>query len=74
MSKDCWEGKYGNYKKFEKAEKATDGYEDDMILYSLTKENKKENSKKKVWFMEDIKQPLEAGLMCTINDDTCFCS
>ena len=34
-------------KKFEKAERAIDGDEDNMVLCSLTKENKKENEKKK---------------------------
>ena len=37
MSKDCWEWKYGNNKKFERAKKAIDGNEDDMILCLLTK-------------------------------------
>ena len=72
MSKNCWARKYGHHKKFKKAERYIDGDEDDMVLCSLTKENKKENAKKKVWFTEDVKQPLEAGIMCTINSDTFF--
>ena len=35
-------------------------------------ESKKECKKKKVWFMEDVKQPSEAGLICTIDGDTFF--
>ena len=43
------------------------------MLCSLLRENKiKENKKKKVWFMEDVKQTLEAGMMCTINGNTFF--
>ena len=60
MSKDCRAWKYGSYKKSEKAEKAIDGDEDDMVLCLLTKENEKENAKKKAWFTEDIKQLSEA--------------
>ena len=33
-------------------------------------ENKKENIKKKTLFVEDVKLPSEAGMMCTINGDT----
>ena len=32
----------------------------------------KESKKKKVWFAEDVKQPSEAGMMCTINGNTFF--
>ena len=35
-------------------------------------ENKKENVKKKVWFAEDVKEPAEAGMMCTIDGNTFF--
>ena len=35
-------------------------------------ESKQENKKKKVTFMEDVKQPSEAGMMCTIDGDTIF--
>ena len=74
MSKDCQDRKYGNnYEKFEKAEKAIDGDEDDMVLCSFSMESKKENVKKNVWFMDDVKQSSEAGMMCTINGDM-FCS
>ena len=46
--KDCWERKgSNNYIKKEKAEKAIDGDEEDMVLCSLTMESKKENLKKK---------------------------
>ena len=72
MNKNCWARKYGNHKKFEKAERAIDGDEDDLVLYSLTKENEKENAKKKV--QEDVKQLFEAGMMCTIDGDSFFCS
>ena len=72
MSKDCWEQKYGNnYKKFEKGEKAIDGDENDVVLCLLMTENKKENVKK-VQFAEDVKQPSEAGMICTIHSDTFY--
>ena len=61
-------------KKIEKAKRAIDRDEDEVVLCLLTKENKKENAKKKVWFMEDVKQPSKAGMMCTIDGDTFFCS
>ena len=48
MSKDCSEWKYGIYKKFEEAEKAIDKDEDDVVLCSLTMENKKDNVKKRM--------------------------
>ena len=64
--------KFSHHKKFEKAERAIDGDEDDIVLCSLTKENNEENTKKKVWLMEDVKQPLEAGMMGTIDGDTFF--
>ena len=35
-------------------------------------ESKKESKKKNVWFVEDVKQPLKAGMMCTIEGDTFF--
>ena len=72
MSKDCWAQKNGHYKKFEKAERAIGGDEDDLVLCLLMRESKKEIKKKKVRFMEDIKQSLEAGMMCTIDGDTFF--
>ena len=43
-----------------------------MGLCSLTTENKKENAKKKVWFVEDVKQPSEVGMMCTIGGDALY--
>ena len=73
MSWDCREQKYGNYnQKSEKAEKAMEGDKNDLVLCLLMMENKKENVKKEVWFTEDLKQPSETGMMCTINGDTCF--
>ena len=54
MSKDCWALKNSHFKKFEKAEKAIDGDEDDLVLCSLMSESKKEIKKKKVRFMEDV--------------------
>ena len=44
--------------------------EDDFVLCILKMEIKKENVKMKVWFTEDVKQPLEAGMMCTIKGGT----
>ena len=74
MRKDCRAQKSSHHKKFEKAEKAIDGNEDDLVLCSLMSESKKESKKKKLWFTEDVKQPLEAVMLCTINNDTFFCS
>ena len=34
--------------------------------------DKKENVKKKVWFMESVKLPMEAGILCTIDGDTFY--
>ena len=45
-----------------------------MVLDLLKNESIKQCKNKKVWFAEDVKQPLEAGLMCTIDGDTFFCS
>ena len=56
--------KKGHYKEFEKAEKAIDGDEDDLMLCLLMSESKNECKKKKVWFPEGLKQPPEAGIMC----------
>ena len=43
------------------------------MLCSLTSECRtKKNEKKKVRFVDDIKQPFEAGMMCTINGNTFF--
>ena len=42
-----------------------------MVLCLLTMK-KKENVKKKVQFRDDVKQPTEAGMMCTINGDTFY--
>ena len=52
MSWYCREQKYGN-----------NGDEDDLVLCSLTMENKKENVKKKSRFAEGVKQHSEAGMM-----------
>ena len=62
----------GHYKKFQKAEEAIEGDEDDLLLCLFMSESKKESKKKKVWFAEDVKQPSEAGMMCTIDSDTFF--
>ena len=55
-------------------EKAIDENKGDLVLCLLTMEIKKENVKKNVQFTEDVKKPMEAGMMCTINGDTFFCS
>ena len=39
----------------------------------MSESKTKENKKKKVWFMEDVEQPSEAGVMCT-NDGNTFYS
>ena len=70
MSKDCRAWKYGHNKKFKKEERAMDGDEDDVMLCLLMSESKKEY--KKVWFMEDVKQPSEACMMCIIDGKTFF--
>ena len=72
MSEDCRAQRYGSYKKFEKAEKAIDGDGDELLLCSLMRDSKKENNteKKKVWFVDNIKQPSEAGMMCTFDGNT----
>ena len=44
------------------------------MLYLLMSESKKESKEKKVWFEEDVKQHLEANMMCTIDGDTFFYS
>ena len=58
----------------EKAEITIDGDEDDVVLCLVTSESKKECKNKKVWFAKDVKQPLEAGMMCMIDGDVFFCS
>ena len=72
MSWDCRERKYGNNKKYEKAEKAFDRDKDGLVLCLLMTENKKENVNKKAWFAEDVELPSEAGMICTIDGDTFF--
>ena len=73
MSWDYWERKYGNIsKKFEKAEKAIDGDEDEVVLCLLMMACRRVSVKKKVWFAEDVKQPSKAGMMCTINVDSFY--
>ena len=74
MSHCCKERKYNDKKKNEKAEKAVDGDEDDSVLFLFMMKIKKEkeNIKKKVQFMEDVKKPTETGMMCTIDGDTFF--
>ena len=46
MSKDYRERKYSNNKRYEKAEKAIDGDEDDLLLCLLTTDNKKQDVKR----------------------------
>ena len=72
MSWDCREKKYSNNKIYKKGEKAIDGEEDNLVLCFLAMENRRENVKQKVLFAEDVKQPSEAGLMCTIDGDSFF--
>ena len=55
MSKDCKERKYNNEKKNEKAEKAVEGGNDDLIQCLLKIEIKKEKVKNKVNIVENIK-------------------
>ena len=70
MSQDCWERKYCNNNKiFKKADKAVDGDKDNIVSCLLTTKDKKDNVKKKVWYLEVVKQPSEAGMMCFINGD-----
>ena len=47
LSKDCWAWKNVHYKNFDKAERAINGDEDDLVLCLLTSESKKEIKKKK---------------------------
>ena len=54
--------------KNEKAEKAVD--EDDLLLCSLTSDSEKDEEKKKVLFVENVKKPAEAVMLCTINRET----
>ena len=43
------------------------------MLCSLTSDGRtNENKKKTVWFVEDVKQPSKAGMMCTIDGNTFF--
>ena len=74
MSKNCWLWKCGHNKIFEKAERAIDGDEDDVVFCLLTSESEKDCKKNKAWFMKDVKKPSEAGMMCTIDGDKFFCS
>ena len=64
MSWICRERKYDNNKQYEKAEKAIDGDEHDLVLCLLSTENKKEDVKKQVW--------SEADMLCMIDGDTIF--
>ena len=50
------------------AKKAVDDSNDDeLVLCLLMLESKKEEVKKKVRFMDNVKVPMEAGVMCTID-------
>ena len=57
MSWDCRERKYGNNKKYQKAVNL-DSNEDDLVLCSLSTENKKENVKKKFGLQKMLNSPL----------------
>ena len=72
LVKDCRTWNNGHSKIFEKVERTIDINEDDLVLCLLTSETKKGTKKKKVRFAEDVKQPLEGGMMSTINGDTFF--
>ena len=62
----------GHNKNIEKADKAIDN-DNELVLSSLMSDGrKKENNKKIVWFVEDVKQPSKAGMMCTIDGNTFF--
>ena len=54
MSKDCQAWKYSHNKKFEEAERAIDGDENDVVLCLLMCESK--NECKKVHFAEDVQE------------------
>ena len=70
MSNNCRALKNGHCKKVEKAERAIDGDENDLVFCLLLSESKTKSKKKKVQFMEDVKQPSEAGMICTIDGET----
>ena len=36
----------------------------------MTSKNEKKKFKMKVWFMDNIKLPMEAGMLCTIDGET----
>ena len=57
MRNDCQAEKYSHHKKFEKTERAIDGDEGDVVLCSLTKEDTKENAKKKVCLQKMLNSP-----------------
>ena len=66
---DCYI-KNNKEKKNEKTEKAVDENNDDnFALCSLMLGYEKENVKKKVQFMENIKMPIEACVLCTIDGE-----
>ena len=72
MSFECRQRQSGFEKKNKKAKKAIDRKDDVLILCLLTMNNKKENTKKKIRFVEDFKKPMEIGMICTIDGDTLF--
>ena len=59
-------------KKNEEAKKAVDGNGDELVFCSLMMENKKVKEKKKAVFVEGVKMPTEAGILCSIDGDTFF--
>ena len=64
--------KYNDKKKNEKLEEVVDVDDDESVLCSLKIENKNEKVKKKIRFLENVKLPMEAGMLYTINDDTFY--
>ena len=70
MSNDCHMRK-SNETRSEKAEKAVDGDDDELVFSLFTSKNKKKK-KKKVWFVEDVKMPVEVEILFNINGDTLY--
>ena len=72
MNQDCKGRKYGHNNKNLWKQKNCWWNADELVPCLLTLKHKKENVKKKLWFVEDVKQPSDACVMCSINGDT-FC-
>ena len=56
----------------EEAEKDVNGNDDDVVLFLLMVESKKESVKNKLWLAKDVKQPSKADMMCTIDGDNFY--